>query len=77
MVASVVRQIVQSPFGGVPDIWLDWRVNSTIWTEVSVISVGRDQVHLTQQGMRILGDLLGKEVAGCMERVRAEQQLLK
>ncbi|KAJ8894684.1 hypothetical protein PR048_007349 [Dryococelus australis] len=32
-------------------------------------SVRRDQVHLTEQGKRILGDLLGREVAGCMEEV--------
>ncbi|KAJ8880368.1 hypothetical protein PR048_016837 [Dryococelus australis] len=31
-------------------------------------SVGRDQVHLAEQGKRILGDMLGREVADCMER---------
>ncbi|KAJ8895006.1 hypothetical protein PR048_000315 [Dryococelus australis] len=35
--------------------------------------VGRDQVHLTEQGKRIISDLLNREAAECMERVRAEQ----
>ncbi|KAJ8866828.1 hypothetical protein PR048_032689 [Dryococelus australis] len=39
--------------------------------------VGRDQVHLTEQGNRILGDLLSREVTGCMKRVKTEQKLLK